>query len=84
MIAAPVFLLPWARAVQMSDDEFMAAIRSTIRDAGRLKAVMLKRGLRAARAACPECGGTLHGALAGPRNHMRFWCDGPCKRQMME
>lgn len=66
------------------DDDFMASIRTTIRDAGKLKTVMLKKGLRQARAKCPECGGELHGALAGPRNHMRFWCDGTCKRQMME
>jgi uncharacterized protein with PIN domain len=65
-------------------DDFMASIRSTIRDAGKLKAVMLKKGLRQARAKCPECEGELRGALAGPRNHMRFWCTGTCKRQMME
>jgi len=46
--------------------------------------VMLKKGLRQARAKCPECEGELRGALAGPRNHMRFYCTGPCKRQMME
>lgn len=66
------------------DDDFMASVRTTIRDAGKLKAIMLRRGLRQARAKCPECGGELHGALAGKRNHMRFWCDGTCKRQMME
>lgn len=64
--------------------DFMASIRSTIRDAGKLKAVMLKKGLRQARAKCPECEGELRGALAGPRNHMRFHCTGTCKRQMME
>lgn len=66
------------------DDDFMAQIRSTFRDASKLKAVMLKRGLKAARARCPECGGELNGRLAGSRNHMRFWCAGTCKRSMME
>lgn len=66
------------------DDDFMASVRTTIRDAAKLKAVMLKNELRQARAKCPECGGEIHGSLAGSRNHMRFWCDGPCKRQMME
>ena len=64
--------------------DFMASVRSTIRDAGKLKAVMLKKGLLQARAKCPECEGELRGALAGPRNHMRFYCTGTCKRQMME
>jgi hypothetical protein len=66
------------------DEDFMASVRSTIRDAVKLKAVMLRKGLREARAKCPECGGELHGRLAGARNHMRFWCDGTCNRQMME
>lgn len=69
---------------ETSRDDFLALIRTTFRDAEKLKTVMLKRGLKAARARCPECGGTLNGRLAGPRNHMRFWCDGTCKRQMME
>lgn len=70
--------------MSLSDDDFMASVRTTIRDAGKLKTVMLKKGLRQARAKCPECGGELHGRLAGSRNHMRFWCDGTCNRQMME
>lgn len=39
------------------DDDFMASVRTTIRDAAKLKAVMLKKELRQARAKCPECGG---------------------------
>ena len=69
---------------EADESGFMASVRTTIRDAMKLKAVMLRRGLRQARAKCPECGGELHGSLAGKRNHMRFWCDGTCKRQMME
>jgi uncharacterized protein with PIN domain len=63
---------------------FMKTVASTMRDAIKLKSVMLKKNLTEARAKCPECEGELHGGLAGPKKHMRFWCDGPCKRQMME
>lgn len=65
-------------------DDFMAKVRTTIRDATKLKSIMLKKGIREARAKCPECDGEVHGRLAGPRNHMRFWCTGTCNRQMME
>ena len=66
------------------DSDFMASVRTTIRDAVKLKTVMLKKRLDAARAPCPECGGEMHGRLAGPRKHMRFWCTGTCNRRMME
>lgn len=69
---------------ETADSDFMQTVRTTIRDAVKLKTVMLKKGLRRAKAKCPECDGFVNGALAGPRNHMRFWCDGTCKRQMME
>lgn len=65
-------------------DDFMMNIRSTIRDAIKLKARMMERDLTSAKVKCPECGGMLHGRLVGRKNHMRFWCDGTCKRQMME
>lgn len=68
----------------MTEADFMASIRSTIRDAGKLKQVMLKKGITAARAPCPECDGEMQGRLAGQRNHMRFWCTGTCNRKMME
>jgi len=68
----------------MADADPMASIRSTMRDAGKLKQQMLKRGLKEAKSLCPECGGTLWGSIAGPRNHIWFKCDGPCKRSMME
>ena len=69
---------------ESSKDDFMATMRSTLRDATKLKSIMLNKGLRAARAKCPECSGEMHGRLAGHKNHMRFWCTGTCKRQMME
>lgn len=64
--------------------EFMKRFGTTLRDAARLKRVMLKRGLRRAQAKCPECDGMLQGALAGRKDHMRFWCTGTCGRRMME
>ena len=65
-------------------DDFMAQVATTLRDGVKLKKAMLKRGLRQARAKCPECDGMLHGALVGRKDHLRFACDGPCNRQMME
>lgn len=65
-------------------DNLLLTVKSTIRDAMKLKKVMMGRNLRAAKAKCPECGGMLQGRLAGRKNHLRFWCDGECKRQMME
>jgi tRNA(Ile2) C34 agmatinyltransferase TiaS len=67
-----------------TESDFMATVRTTLRDMSKLKTIMLKRKLRQAKAKCPECEGMLHGALAGGNNHMRFYCDGTCKRQAME
>ena len=64
--------------------DFENVIETTLRDAIKMKNVMLAKKLTQARALCPECEGELHGALVGRKNHMRFWCDGPCKRQIME
>lgn len=52
--------------------------------AGKLKKVMLKRGLRRAKALCPDCPGKyLNGTLNGRRDHMHFVCD--CRKlSMME
>lgn len=51
----------------------------------KLKKVMLKRGLTAARAVCPSCGAMLQGRLVGPRNHLRMWCEGAgCTTTAME
>lgn len=40
----------------------------------KFKAAMLKRGKRRAWTTCPQCGGRLEGALAGPQNHIRMAC----------
>lgn len=62
----------------------MEVVKSIITDAMKLKRQMLKRKIVAAKVKCPRCEGMLHGRLAGRKNHMRFWCDGPCDRRMME
>jgi hypothetical protein len=50
----------------------------------KLKKVMQKRSITAARAKCPFCeSGFLHGRLAGRKSHLRMWCDG-CDVGMME
>lgn len=42
----------------------------------KLKSVMMRQGLKAAKAPCPHCKtGFIHGRIAGPKNHFRMWCD---------
>jgi len=43
----------------------------------KFKSVMLKRGLRLAKAKCPKgCEGKfIHGSLNGQRNHLHWHCD---------
>lgn len=42
----------------------------------KMKKVMLKKGVRAAKAPCPHCKkGFLHGRLAGRKDHLHMWCD---------
>ncbi|KEA07171.1 hypothetical protein [Rhizobium rhizogenes] len=60
------------------------SILSTITDGMKMKDQMVKKGVTSARVKCPKCDGMLHARLAGRKNHIRLWCDGPCKRQMME
>lgn len=60
------------------------SILSTITDGMKMKTQMIKKGIRSARVKCPKCDGMLHARLAAPNNHIRFWCEGPCNRQMME
>ena len=69
---------------EKADVERDAARYRWLREAVKLKKVMKKKGIRRARAVCPECGGILHGVLAGKRDHLHVHCDGPCKRAMME
>ncbi len=65
-------------------DEFQRHIRKVMDLAGKLKKVMQKKGLRRAKAPCPDCPGKyLNGTLNGSRDHMHFVCD--CRKlSMME
>ncbi len=58
------------------DDDFMKHMGQVL-DAGmKLKKVMIKRGITAARAPCPICGtGFLHGRLVGRKQHLHMQCD---------
>jgi hypothetical protein len=50
----------------------------------KLKKVMQKRGITAAKAKCEACDGYLHGALVGKKQHLHMHCDGPCKAVFTE
>ena len=63
---------------------FMNTVRSTMRDAGKLKAAMVKKGLYTAKAKCPECEGFLVGTRSRHNGHLHMSCTGSCKRRMME
>lgn len=70
-----------------SADPDMDRMMEVVRTAERLKRAMKARGLTEARARCPRegCGGMLHGAIAGPRRHLRMACDEPgCNMRIME
>lgn len=73
-----------ARPELSADEIFRRTVATTIRDAMKMKLVMGRRKIKAAKAKCPECEGVLYGRLVGPKLHMRFWCDGTCKRQLIE
>ena len=67
--------------------DFMRHIAMVVETSMKLKKSMQKRSIRRARAHCPRCGGdgTLQGALAGKKDHMRMWCETPdCSMEMME
>lgn len=49
----------------------------------KLKAKMIERGLRQARAKCLCDGGEIRAVLRGPKNHIHAGCD-RCKQQVME
>ena len=61
--------------MEIEESELQKSVAATMRDAVKLKKVMMKRGLRTARAKCPECEGELHGVLAGKRNHLHMSCN---------
>jgi len=48
----------------------------------KFKRAMQKKGLRRARAKCPDCPGKyLHGSLNGKKDHLHFTCD--CRKYTM-
>jgi hypothetical protein len=65
-------------------EDFMKHMKKVLDLAMKLKKVMLKKGLRRAKAPCPDCPGKyLNGTLNGKRDHMHFCCD--CRKlSMME
>lgn len=66
--------------------DFVEYVNTVMDTAKRLKIVMGKKGLRAARCNCPVdgCGGVIHAALHGKKDHLHFKCDGTCGLMMME
>lgn len=59
-------------------------IDKIIEMAMKLKKVMQKRGIRAARAKCELCAdGYIHGRLAGRKDHLHMHCDG-CDAAMIQ
>lgn len=63
-------------------EEFRKHMRKTLEVAVKLKKVMKKRGLRRAKAVCPDCPTKwLHGTLNGSRDHMHMVCD--CRKYSM-
>ncbi len=50
----------------------------------KAKAQMIDGGDEAASKKCPFCEGRWHFVLAGPRKHIHGYCDGTCKRSIME
>lgn len=68
------------------DDDFMKRASKWIDAAQKMKKVMLAKSLTKARAKCVDCDNeTMQARIAGPRNHIRMWCDTPgCEMRMME
>lgn len=69
----------------------MDRFKAIIERAMKLKKVMLKKGLKRAKAKCPEegCSGHLNGILAPNRRskdgyHIHMRCDGTCNTVFME
>lgn len=51
----------------------------------KAKAQMIRANALRARKTCPECGGTIHLIIAGPRHHLHMACETVgCFMRMME
>jgi len=61
---------------------FQKHVKKTMNLATKMKKVMMKKGLRRARAECPDCPGKwLNGTINGNRDHLHFTCD--CRKYSM-
>jgi len=61
----------------------MDKFNDIIKKASIMKKNMIDRNLTRAKAKCPYCEGYWHAILTGPKKHLHFKCDGPCKSMMM-
>ncbi len=68
---------------QQNREAFTRRVSASIEAGTKLKKAMLAKGLTEAKAVCPECGGWLHGRIAGRRNHLHMKCQG-CDLNLME
>ena len=67
------------------NEAFKAAIAKILPFAMKAKTQMLAAKVKHARKTCPECGGTVHFAIGGPRNHLHMACEtAGCIMRMME
>lgn len=56
-------------------EDFKAVAAKILPYAMKAKRQMLAAKATHARKTCPECGGTVHFALSGPRNHLHMACE---------
>jgi len=56
-------------------DGFKATVAKILPYAMKAKKQMLATKVTHARKTCPECGGTVHFAIGGPRNHLHMACE---------
>lgn len=66
------------------NDAFWEGVGDVFATGLKLKKIMLDRGLRRCRCACPRCGGWIQAGLVGRKNHLRMACEGRCGMNMME
>ncbi|WP_411037680.1 hypothetical protein [Shinella sp. BYT-45] len=67
-----------------SHKDFRKSVAEIFTTGLKLKKVMQKKRLTRARCVCPRCGGMIHAALIGSRQHLHMACQGGCGMQMLE
>lgn len=66
-------------------DQFRQIVDKVLPTAAKLKAKMIAKGIAWAKTPCPECGGWLHGRIAGKRQHLHMACENAeCFMRIME